>query len=267
MSAEEISRRDRPIRHLATFTGVLTVLSVPFWALGGLVESPENLPLRLPASALMVVCPAVVAVVVPNRRERRALFRPRRSAGRRVPSVAWACAVGVMPACLALTWLLIQVGGRVVPTQLPRPASLAVWTSFFALGAGLEELGWTAWLTDRLLAHWTVAQVGITIGVLWGAWHIVPYLQAGRDHRWIAGHVAVSVAMRILMVMLYEEAGHRTSVTVVFHTMANVAMASFPVAGSHYDPVVTAPITFAAGGVVFALLRRMSPLGLGRSSP
>lgn len=61
------------------------------------------------------------------------------------------------------------------------PGGVVTMGASLALAAGLvtgvmEELGWTGFVTPRLLARRSVVVVGVGMGVLWGAWHLVSNL-------------------------------------------------------------------------------------------
>ena len=55
---------------------LLTFLfAVPFWILGFLVESPDAVPMAMPVSALMFVCPAIAATLLAWQEGRSAAVR------------------------------------------------------------------------------------------------------------------------------------------------------------------------------------------------
>jgi hypothetical protein len=85
---------------------------------------------------------------------------------------------------------------------------------------------------------------------VWAVWHLVPYVQAGHDAAWIAGHCLVTVCLRIAIVWLYNNAGRNVPMAVLLHASANVGFFLFPDYGSHYDPMVTAVVL----GFVVAVL-------------
>ncbi|MEZ4867046.1 MAG: CPBP family intramembrane glutamic endopeptidase [Caldilineaceae bacterium] len=80
-----------------------------------------------------------------------------------------------------------------------------------------EELGWTGFVTPRLRQHYSILATGLIIGVLWGAWHIVPMVImpsiayaapfspavyiAVRTLSFLVGSL---VAFRVLMVWVYD---------------------------------------------------------------
>jgi len=78
---------------------LLTFLfAVPFWILGFLVESPDAVPMAMPVSALMFVCPAIAATLLAWQEGRsaavRALWgrcwsRPARAGGSGMPRYPW----------------------------------------------------------------------------------------------------------------------------------------------------------------------------------
>jgi hypothetical protein len=76
--------------------------------------------------------------------------------------------------------------------------------------------------------------------------HIVPLLQAGRSLAWIAWWSLATVAVRVIMVRLYDRAGRSVFLVSLFHAMINVSWQAFPVQGSFYDPKPVAAVLIAA---------------------
>jgi membrane protease YdiL (CAAX protease family) len=80
-----------------------------------------------------------------------------------------------------------------------------------------EELGWTGFVTPRLLPRYSVLATGLMIGVLWGIWHIVPMVIMPSvaysspfspaiyiTVRTLSFLVGSLVAFRVLMVWVYD---------------------------------------------------------------
>jgi len=95
----------------------------------------------------------------------------------------------------------------------------------------------------------------LIVGVVWAAMHIVPDVQAHQTSAWIAGQRSFSVALRVLIVWVYNNTGRSVLAAVLFHATDNVSVFSiFPDDGdSHYDPAVTAVLT-AITAVIVAVL-------------
>jgi membrane protease YdiL (CAAX protease family) len=228
------------------FFVLVFALSIPFWLIGGLAGR-ELLP-GLPVSSLMTVCPLIAALILVSQRSGAAgmidLLKRSFDAGR-IDSAAWYVPmILLMPALMALSYGLMRLMGTPVPgPQFTLLAPLALFGMFF-VGALGEELGWSGYVIDLLQARWSALGASLLLGVVWAAWHIVPYTQAGRSAEWIAWQVLASVALRVLIVWLYNNTGHSVFAATVFHAVYNVSWQLFPVNGSHYDPRIT--------GLVFA---------------
>lgn len=112
---------------------------------------------------------------------------------------------------------------------------------------------------DPLQARRSALTAALLLGGVWAAIHIVPDLQAGHTWRWIAGQRSFSVALRVLVVWLYNNTGKSVHVPILFHALDNVSVYSlFPHdGGGHYAPAVTAVLTtITAAFVTFLWGRR-----------
>ena len=151
----------------------------------------------------------------------------------------------------ALRGALLRAASVPVPSvHLAIGPVVMVFAAFF-IAAVLEELGWTAYVADRITDSSGVLSTGIVIGVAWASWHFVPLWQANRSPMWIMWHALETVASRVLIVWMYT-ANHRcVFLGVLYHTSDNVSWLLFPEWGSHYSPGVTGPLTIAAACVAF----------------
>jgi membrane protease YdiL (CAAX protease family) len=123
---------------------------------------------------------------------------------------------------------------------------------FFISALG-EELGWSGYALDPMQARWGALGAGLLIGLVSAVWHVVPLLQARRPAEWIAWWGIWTVAGRVLIVWLYNNAGKSVFVAAVFHMMTNVTWQLFPVSGSHFDPRVTGMIEALVAATVVAV--------------
>ena len=143
------------------FVAVLISSSLPFWLLLGSVRL-DGFGLLLPASALMFVCPMIAATVLAAVEGGRAQVATlwRRSVD--VPAAryaGWIAAVALLPALVLLATLLDHGSVALPPAPVP-PAAVPLLALVY-LAAGLaEEVGWTAYLTDRVLLRLGTAGSG-----------------------------------------------------------------------------------------------------------
>lgn len=92
------------------------------------------------------------------------------------------------------------------------------------------------------------------VGIVWAAVHVVPDLQGHHTWAWIAGQRCFSVALRVLIVWLYNNNGKSVLAAILVHDMDNVSVFTlYPNdGGAHYIPAITAALTaFAALIVTF----------------
>lgn len=227
---------------------LVLALTIPFWILGG---RPLPLPVRLPLSAVSFVNPLLAAAILTYRRDGlpgvRALLR-RALDVRRVRNGAWYLPVLLFyPLLSLLSYKVMRLA------RLPLPADPQVaWSmapvyllAFFVAGAG-EELGWTGYALDPMQRRWGALRAALALGVAWSLFHIVPDVQNGRPGAWILWHRLGTIAFRVLIVWVYNNAGRSAFAAILFHAMNNVSWALFPNDGSHYDPMVTTLLTLPA---------------------
>jgi hypothetical protein len=155
-------------------------------------------------------------------------------------------------------------------TGVPVPApqfdgltTIVLFLVFFVAALG-EELGWSGYAIDPMQARWGALTASIMLGLVWAALHYIPLLQVGRSAAWIAWWSLGTVAMRVVMVWLYNNTGRSVFAMTLFHAMANLAWQLFPVQGSYFDPRIHGLI-FAVIAAVVAII--WGPRTLSRVVP
>lgn len=229
------------------------LLSVPFYLLGATGARLIGLPL-LPASAFMTFVPMAAALTL--------VFYQRGAGGtlswcrnmlrsnRRSCPVWYLTAVIFIPVVCLTEFAVLRLSGSLVPVpQIALSEALFLFAAFF-VGAIGEEVGWQGYAYPALRKRTGVLVSAVVLGFVWALWHIVPFVQLGRSTEWILWHSLSAVALRIIIVWLFENTGGSMIVAVLFHTMINVSWALFPVAGSYYDPLVTFAILAISSGLI-----------------
>ncbi len=246
------------------FLFLVFLLSAPFWALGFWWDI-ELLP-GLPVSAFMVVCPTAAAALMVLREGGATAVRRFLSQAvdlQRMPSWAWLVALGLMPCVMLLcAWLQLSMGIELPAFTAAWGRGLALFLLFLA-AATLEELGWTGYATQRLLARHSVLFTGLLVGLISVVWHIVPLLQVDRSWGWIGWWALGTLLRRILIVLLYARGGRSVFAASLFHAMSNLGWMLYPAMGSHYDPMLMAIVLGACACLalgVDALASRRRPL-------
>lgn len=243
------------------WTFILTVfaLPVPFWLLGSL-SSARVLP-GLPLSALGVLCPVTVAGLYAWRiggRPAVGRLLARSVDVRRTRSAIWfAVAALLMPLTLLIAYGVLRAASFPLPgTPVPWsqiPTSLML----FFIPAAAEELAWSATLLDPLQSRLGSLRAALIIGMVWVGWHVIPFAQAHPSAAWVLGRCLFSLSFRVVLVWLYNNAGHSAFAAILGHATSNVAWQLFPGHGSAYDSWVAAALTgFVAAGITLRWSRQ-----------
>ncbi|MEF8791796.1 MAG: type II CAAX endopeptidase family protein [Haloarculaceae archaeon] len=140
------------------------------------------------------------------------------------PLRVWVAAVLVPVALyvLALGVFLLAGGGFDRASVLPAAAIPAVVLATFVRG-GLEEPGWRGLALPVLQRRIGAFRASIAIGVIWAVWHVPLFLMPGSSQAgtpfWLYAPAVVGIS--VIATWLYNEAGGRVLVPVVFHTLSN----------------------------------------------
>lgn len=259
-AAIEQSRRGVFGSPVGWFFLLVLLFSLPFWVVGQLTSLPLPLIPGLPLSALQAFCPVLSAAIVVGWTSGRAgvlgLFRRaldyRQAQGRR-----WFfLAILTMPVVMLVAWASLPITGTSLPTpEFSVVYEIAILPAFFVAAEG-EELGWTGFATDRMQASWGVLGTSLLLGIFWAGWHVVPDLQAGRSLSWVLWQFEGTVALRVIMVWLYNGSGKSVFLVAIFHTSINVSEFPFPNYGTLYNPFV--PSLILTGLAVIVTLHFVS---------
>ncbi len=227
------------------FFVLVFALSLPIWVIGS-VWPLELLP-GLPVSSLMVLCPVMAASILVYREDKTtSVIRllKRSFDTRRVEAKGWYLpTVFLRPGLALFAYGVMRLMRLPLPTpQFQMAAALGMFFAFFIAALG-EELGWSGYAIDPMQDRWGALRAGVILGMVWAAWHIVPWLQVGRSPTWIAWQCLVLVSSRVLHVWVYNNAGKSVFITALGHAISNVTWQLFPNRGSHYDPRVTGLLT------------------------
>lgn len=83
-----------------------------------------------------------------------------------------------------------------------------------SFGAGVEELGWTGFATPQLRARHGVLATGLTVGMLWGTWHLLSDLSGNLAEygalyplRFLLFWFGALTVFRVLIVWVYDRTG------------------------------------------------------------
>jgi len=236
---------------------LVLLLSIPFYALG---LAGERLPIAtfLPVNALMAFVPMLAALVLVYRESGSSgamTFLTRAFDFRRIKGAGWVlAALLLMPIVFVLAYGVLRIEGRTLPDVHLFPiVELAGFVLMFFVGAIGEELGWQGYAYAGVKNGRSALAAALILGAAWGLWHVIPFIEMGRSVDWTLWQCLGAIAMRIIIVWLFENAGQSVFVAVLFHTMINSPWGVFTAFERYFDPFVMLVILALVAVIVVAL--------------
>jgi membrane protease YdiL (CAAX protease family) len=246
-------------RSLLPFFVLVFALSLPFYAVGA--ATGRQLTADLPISSFIWVCPMLAAAILVAREDGAAGVRAllKRSVDvARITSKPWLLAVVLPAAVFAATYGVMRVLSLPLPAVHFPPLAALGWFIAFFVAAEAEELGWSGYALDPLRARWGALGAALLLGVVWAAFHLVPLLQAHRAPEWIAWWALGTVALRLLLVWIYDGSGGSVFAVALAHALTNLVSigpfldfgpGGYPLAAQRISALLMAIAAAAVGAV------------------
>lgn len=245
-------------RSLRNFLLVLFVVSIPPVIFGSIYDVQIFPGFNL--YQLPLAMPMVVALILTYRENGKAgliALLKRTCDFRNIKSEAWFLPMLLMIPSIGFIEYLIQ---RFSGTSIPAPQfswGTLAYISVFFMTYG-EELGWTGYLIDPMQERWSALKSGILLGMVWAVIHFPIHFINGYSFEWIFWHGVYTVAVRVLMVWIYNNAGKSLFAMALTHWTFGMFWSLWPVENLHrvvsfYDPRIMA-FTAALYAVIVTLL-------------
>jgi uncharacterized protein len=157
-----------------------------------------------------------------------------------------------------LIYQVILISGLPLPDNLNIPfKSIPFLFSSFFLGAICEETGYMGYAIEPMQTWFGALKASILIGIPWAIWHYPSIIQQGHNAVWIAWATLGTVAVRVLIVWIFNNTQKSLFACILFHTMMNLGRPLFPKDETH-NPLVDYPdihySTIAVVAIIIAFL-------------
>ena len=165
----------------------------------------------------------------------------------------------LMPAIYLSIYGALRLFGLPLPTGIELPFSLVLMPLLAVaafIGAAGEELGYMGYAIEPTQEQWGALKTAVVMGLFWAVWHYPSMIEQGRGLQWIAWGTLGMVAVRVIIVWLYNNTGKSVFACAIFHSIANMGAIFFPKDQTH-NPLVDFPglhystIALAALVVIF----------------
>ena len=234
-----------PNRRPLKFFLIVYGLSVPLWIIETMIDI-KGLPLDIPITDILAAfTPLIAAGILVYKEEGhngiKKLFK-RIFDFSRIKKKIWYAHVILLPSLMYLfIYIIIYFSGSPVAGKFQVSfLSIPVLLIFFFLGAIAEEVGYMGYAIETMQKRFGALGAGILMGIPWAVWHYPSIIQQGHNAAWIAWGTLGTVAVRVLIVWIYNNTGKSLFACILFHTMFNFGRILFPKDDTH-NPLVDYP--------------------------
>jgi membrane protease YdiL (CAAX protease family) len=242
------------------FLLLVPVFSLPFYSLDRRSLLPAGMPF-IAVTALMVFVPMIIALAFTYKERGWSGVRSVLASAvdaRRVQPLFWLVpALLLLPTALYLAYLVSRLLGNDLGAPTPvwenAGTALAIFVLLLIPLAIAEEVGWMGYAADPLRERWGTLGASVIIGIVWAAWHWVPWYRSFGSFEWVFWQTVLDVLLRLLTFWLYNNTRGSIFIAAVFHASFNVGYGIFPDEGRSYDPFATVLVVGALTLLVLAI--------------
>ncbi len=221
-------------------------ISIPFWIIDLMIDAKRTSSLNFSIIDIVTAFIPIIAGCILIYQEEGfvgvgKLFR-RIFDYSRITKKIWYVPIILLP---FLIYLLIYLAIRVLGLPLPSEwhisfLSIPVLFLLFFLGAVAEETGYMGYAVEPMQERFGALTAGILIGIPWAVWHYPSIIQQGHSLTFIVWATLGTVAVRVLIVWIYNNTGKSLFACILFHTMLNLGRPLF-LKDEMHNPLVDYP--------------------------
>ena len=220
-------------------------LSIPLWIIETRIDV-KGLPLDIPITDILAAfTPMIAASILVHKEEGRIgiekLFK-RILDFPRITKKIWYLPIALLPFLMyLLIYMVIYLIGLPLATNFDIPfLSIPFLFCLFFIGSVAEETGYMGYAIAPMQERFGALSASILIGIPWAVWHYPSIVQQGHNLTWIAWATLGTIAVRVLIVWIYNNTGKSLFACILFHTFLNLGRPLFPRDGIH-NPLVDYP--------------------------
>jgi uncharacterized protein len=221
-------------------------ISIPFWIIDLLINAKRTSLLNFSIiDFITAFIPIIAGCILIYKEEGKSgvykLFK-RIFDYSRITKKIWYVPIILLP---ILMYLLIYMVICVLGLSLPSGwhisfLSIPVLFGLFFLGGVAEETGYMGYAIEPMQERFGALAASILIGIPWAVWHYPSIIQQGHGLTYIVWATLGTVAVRVLIVWLFNNTGKSLFACILFHTMLNLGRPLFPKDVIH-NPLVDHP--------------------------
>jgi uncharacterized protein len=220
-------------------------ISIPLWFVDTMIHVKTPLLGFSIIDILATFIPLIVANILIYQEEGlsgiNSLFKRIFDFGR-IKKKSWYFPIIFLPIFLYfIIYVAILISGLPLADNLNIPFKSIPFLFFsFFIGAVCEETGYMGYAIEPMQSRFGALYAGILIGIPWAVWHYPSIIQQGHDAVWIAWATLGTIAVRVLIVWIFNNTQKSLFACILFHTMMNLGRPLFPKDETH-NPLVDYP--------------------------
>ena len=156
----------------------------------------------------------------------------------------------LMPVIFIIVLGIMRFTGQSIPVPLLPVVAGPIAFLAFVFFALLEEVGWMGYAVDPMQSRRSALHVSLVLGIIWAFWHLPFYLASGFTPIWIAGQLLALIALRTLIIWLYNNTGSSVFGIIVFHAVYNLCTLMIPTFSTAAGHFMTSILTIVTAVIV-----------------
>ncbi len=233
-------------------------LSIPLWLIERFIDV-KGLPLNIPITDILAAfTPLIAATILIYKEEGKLgmskLFK-RIFDFNKIEKKEWYLPTVFLP-FLIYSLIFSSIYSLKLPFSISFQEtflSSSILFLFFFIGAIAEEVGYMGYAIDPMQERFGALKAAILMGIPWAIWHYPSIIQQGHDAIWIAWGTLGTVAVRVIIVWIYNNTGKSLFACILFHTLLNVGRVLYPRDVKH-NPLVDYPYIHYSTIAVVAMI-------------
>ena len=241
MNSKSVSINKSPLKFFLITYG----LSIPLWLIGIVINFKRSALDFSITDILAAFTPLIAATILVYKEKGetgiKTLFN-RVFDFNKIKKKVWYVPIIFLPFVIYLLIFII-----IYLTKLPLPStfdssfkSIPFLFMLFFIGAMCEEIGYMGYAIDPMQERFGALKASVFMGILWAIWHYPSIIQQGHGFIWLLWGTLGTVAVRVLIVWIYNNTQKTVFACILFHTLLNLGRPLFPKDETH-NPLVDYP--------------------------
>jgi uncharacterized protein len=221
------------------FFCLVFALTIPFWLLSTIIKI-EGLPDNLPVTdAGATFTPLFAASILVFHQEGwvgvKYLLQSAVDFAKIQQKIWYFPTIFTIPLLYFLAYIIMCLLKFPLPTEWYIPLKTPLLLVMYFIAAVGEEVGYMGYAIVPMLERASALKASLIMGLLHAIWHYPSMIQVGQTLPLMVWGTFFTVAMRILIVWLYNNTAKSVFVCILFHAIANTSRTIFPGSRSAFE--------------------------------